>query len=62
MKISYTIEIDITAASHFQEEFAKDSLHQLLEGWQQFMLQSHKKNRVVIFVDGHDLKKLKELP
>jgi hypothetical protein len=44
MKI--VVDIELEAGSPFQEEFLRDSLRMIIEGWASYGRTSHKKNRI----------------
>ena len=53
-----TIEIRAKFGSKFQQQFARDSLFSLLEGWKHFLDNQHKENDVLVIINEQSIKTL----
>jgi len=50
----FTIEIEFIPGSDFQKEFGINTLNTLLQAWQKYLLDSHKKNEVRYWLKTKD--------
>lgn len=46
------IHIETSFGSKFQEQFARDTLLNVLKAWRSFCINSHQKNKITVEIDG----------